>query len=878
MKKKIYWKDIFKSFTGSLGRFLSITVLMFLGAFALLGLKVVSPDMQKTAIDYLSSHKTMDLSVIASSGLSKADQDELKQTKGATVEFAYMTDVTTKDKDDAVRVFSKTKTLSQYQLVSGHLPRKSNQIALSETLKKDYKIGGTITFKQKSTGILRVTSYKIVGFVKSSEIWSYKNLGSSTAGDGNLTGYAVTPADSFSSPVYSLARLRYDDLKNLNPFSTAYTKGLEKKQEALDQVLADNGTRRLAEIKKDKEAGINQAQSKLNQAQAELNQQEKLLPYLSGPRLAAAQAALAQGKAKLAQNQASIKDTQTKLNQLATPTYQTYSRTTLPGGEGYQTYRDISRNVNQIGNIFPVVLYLVAALVTFTTMTRFVNEERTNSGLLKALGYSNNDVIKKFVIYGLVASLLGTTIGIIGGHYFLPAIIVKNAVKLTVIKNIHFYFYWSYTLLAFALAFISAVLPAFLVAKRELSEKPAQLLLPKPPVAGSKILLERLGFIWRRLSFTQKVTMRNIFRYKQRMAMTVFGVAGSLALLFSGLGLQSSLGKMVDHQFGQLTSYDMLVLRNSQADKAEQAKVDSYLKSDQVASYQTIHSEKIDEKIKGQDEKKTITLMTSQQRDFGNFIHLLDVKTGKSLKLPKEGAIITQKLAEFYQVEVGDKLSFKDQDGKKQTIKVAAIAQMNTGHYIFMKDSYYQSIFGHRPDHNSDLVNLKNHSAKQLSKQSSYLLSLTAISGLTQNSTWVSMIKTAVNGLNASMTILVVTSVVLAIVILYNLTNINVAERIRELSTIKVLGFHSYEVMLYIYRETILLSLVGMVLGLIGGYYLHDIIITMMSQDRVYPLDMDLHVYYTPVLVITGILLALGWVVYCRLKTVDMLEALKSVD
>ncbi|WP_019774907.1 FtsX-like permease family protein, partial [Streptococcus sobrinus] len=310
--------------------------------------------------------------------------------------------------------------------------------------------------------------------------------------------------------------------------------------------------------------------------------------------------------------------------------------------------------------------------------TRFVNEERTNSGLLKALGYSNNDVIKKFVIYGLVASLLGTTIGIIGGHYFLPAIIVKNAVKLTVIKNIHFYFYWSYTLLAFALAFISAVLPAFLVAKRELSEKPAQLLLPKPPVAGSKILLERLGFIWRRLSFTQKVTMRNIFRYKQRMVMTVFGVAGSLALLFSGLGLQSSLGKMVDHQFGQLTSYDMLVLRNSQADKAEQAKVDSYLKSDQVASYQTIHSEKIDEKIKGQDEKKTITLMTSQQRDFGNFIHLLDVKTGKSLKLPKEGAIITQKLAEFYQVEVGDKLSFKDQDGKKQTIKVAAIAQMNT--------------------------------------------------------------------------------------------------------------------------------------------------------------------------------------------------------
>ncbi len=878
MKKKIYWKDIFKSFTGSLGRFLSITILMFLGAFALIGLKVASPDMQKTAIDYLSDHKTMDLSVIASSGLSKADQDELKQTKGATVEFAYMTDVTTKDKDDAVRIFSKTKTLSQYQLVSGHLPRKSHQIALSETLKKDYKLGDTINFKQKSNGILRVTTYKIVGFVKSSEIWSFKNLGSSTAGDGNLTGYAVTLPDSFSSPVYSIARLRYDDLKNLNPFSTTYIRGLEKKQEDLDQVLADNGTKRLEEIKKDKQASINQAQAKLNQSQAALDQEEKLLPYLSGPQLVAAQASLAQGKVKLAQNQASIKDAQTKLDKLERPTYQTYSRTTLPGGEGYQTYRDISRNVNQIGNIFPVVLYLVAALVTFTTMTRFVNEERTNSGLLKALGYSNHDVIKKFVIYGLVASLLGTVLGILGGHYYLPAIIVKNALKLTVIKKIHFYFYWSYTLLAFGLAFISAVLPAFLVARRELSEKPAQLLLPKPPVAGSKILLERLGFIWRHLSFTQKVTMRNIFRYKQRMAMTVFGVAGSLALLFAGLGLQSSLGKLVDHQFGRLTPYHMLLIRNSQADKDQGAKVDSYMKSNQVASYQSIHSESIDEKIKGQDEKKTITLMTSQSSDFGKFIHLLDVKTNQSLRLAKKGAIITQKLAEFYKVKPGDTIKIKDQDGKKRTIKVVAIVQMNAGHYIFMKDSYYEQVFGHKPDHNSDLVRLKNASQSNISKQSAHLLKMTGVAGLTQNSSMINMVNTAIGGLNASMSVLVVVSIALGIVILYNLTNINVAERIRELSTIKVLGFHSWEVMLYIYRETILLSLVGMALGLFGGYYLHAFIINMMSQDRVYSQEMDFHVYLVPILVVTGILLALGWVVYRRLKTVDMLEALKSVD
>lgn len=236
-------------------------------------------------------------------------------------------------------------------------------------------------------------------------------------------------------------------------------------------------------------------------------------------------------------------------------------------------------------------------------MTRFVNEERNNSGILKSLGYSDSDVMKKFVVYGLIASLTGTILGVIGGHYLLPKIITRNVTTTMTISSPHLYFYWSYTLLAVGLGLLSAVFPAFWVARRELSEKPAQLLLPKPPMRGSKILLEHVGFIWRRLSFTQKVTARNIFRYKQRMFMTVFGVAGSVALLFAGLGIQSSLGKVIDNQFNHLTTYDMLVLKNNTT-QSNINEVSQFLKSNTVSNYQEISSQNMDVMISGQKEKK----------------------------------------------------------------------------------------------------------------------------------------------------------------------------------------------------------------------------------------------------------------------------------
>ncbi|MCY7187157.1 FtsX-like permease family protein [Streptococcus gallolyticus] len=880
MAKKTYWKDIRKSFGSSRGRFLSIMLLMMLGAFAFVGLKVTGPDMQATASQYLKKHNTMDLSVIASYGFSDDDKEELDSIKNADVEYGYLTDVTVKNTDDAIRVFSKSTSISTYELVSGRLPKSSDEIVLASTMKDDYKVGDTISFTQSDEdGILKNTTYKVVGFVNSSEILSTTSLGSSTAGDGSLSNYAVVTESAFDTDTYTIARIRYDNLKTLNPFSESYKQKVADKQDELDDLLSDNAEQRLTSLKSDAQAEVDANQEKVDSAKVQLAAQESALASLSAEQQAAAQSSIDQAQAEITESESEIQEAQAKIDAMTEPTYTSYTRSTLPGGEGYQTYESSTSSISSIGNIFPVVLYVVAALVTFTTMTRFVDEERTNSGILKALGYSNSDVIKKFVIYGFVASMIGTVLGIVAGHYLLSRIIAQIVTSDTTLGETHLYFYWNYTAIALVLALISAVLPAFLIAKNELSEKPAQLLLPKPPVKGSKIFLERIGVIWRRLSFTHKVTSRNIFRYKQRMLMTIFGVAGSVALLFAGLGIRSSLGNVIENQFTNLMPYDMIVVKNDDNSSSENQEVKDFIDSNKVSQYQSIYFTTLSETISGLTDKQTVSIMVSSGDDFGDFIHLKDASSGDSLTLSDDGIIISEKLALLYHVEAGDSFTLKDSDGKKHTVKVAAVAEMNVGHYLFMSQKVYQKIFGETPNDNAYLVTLKNDSSSNIEKLSTKLLAMSGVSAVSQNSSLVKTVKSVVASLNGAMTILIVVSILLAVVILYNLTNINVAERIRELSTIKVLGFYDKEVTMYIYRETISLSLIGIIIGLIGGKYLHQVIMGMIGSDSImFGTTVGWDIYAIPIAVIVIILLALGWLVNHLLKTVDMLEALKSVD
>lgn len=1110
-----------QSLLSSKGRFLSIFSLMMLGALALTGLKVTAPNMEKTAQSYITEQKTMDLAVISGLGISQADLDELEAIKGATVEAGYFKDVVDKKNQTAVRLFSEPKSISTYKLLEGKLPSKKDQIALSPSLQASYKLGDTfqVTEPDKDGTVLTQTTFTVVGFVASSEIWDNETMGLATSGDGQLAGYGVVSKESFQSEAYTIARLAYDDLKDLPYYSQAYQNKLEDHQEELETLLADNDEQRLEAIQAEGqeeiakgEEEIAQAQSQLDQAAGELasgkdqlasgrsefargraklvqsemelrtvlaqllqtkfqldeskkeldSQKDKLdqsksfldvsheglletaqrlesakqqldsqnaqlsqtasqistgraswfqaqkeldleianhlqegqtlsdypdllarqegldveksrldqmesaheqanQAYLQGydyyqtkqneynsnlaqyqtwnqeyqaglaryqaglsqyeqgiaaynkgvedyewglsqlessnqllrqeelrleeadKELSQAQSQFSEKKAtadqEISQAQTEIAQAKSDLSKLEKAPYQVYTRSSLPGGDGYTTYSNATRSIAAVGNVFPVVLYLVAALVTFTTMARFVDEERTQSGLLKALGYTNRQIMAKFILYGLAAGLVGTIVGIIAGNLLLSPLISNIITQTTVIGPAKLHFYPLWTGLALLLSLASSVLPAYLVARRELTEKPAQLLLPKPPVTGSSIWLEKWPAIWSRLSFTHKVTARNIFRYKLRMLMTIFGVAGTVALLFGGLGIRSSISGVVQRQFGELIHYDMLVVENSRATEEELDKLTHFLQSNQVRQSLPVAFEQLSQTVETSGQRKNISigLYISDRQDLGNLVSL-ENSSGKAIQLSGRGIVLTEKLAQIYGVSVGDKLSLTLED-KEVSVRVEAVADMYAGHFIYMTRGYYEQVTGKQKTANAYLVQLKDSQLGHIQTLASQLLAMPAVRSLVQNTSLIDMLTTIAGSLQTIMTILVILSILLGLVILYNLTIINMSERIRELSTIKVLGFHNKEVTMYIYRETIALSLIGMLVGLVSGIYLHKLLLAMIGSDSIrFNPSVGLEVYLIPILAISGILAALGWYVNHHLRKVDMLEALKPVD
>ena len=898
--KKTYRKDLLQSVTASKGRFVSILTLMMLGSLALVGLKVASPNMERTAEGYLRKSNTLDLAVIADYGLDKEDQDELKTLQGASVEFGYMAGLTVENSEEAVRLYSKPESISTFQVTEGRLPEAEGEIALADSWKDRYQIGQTIIFsKKEEKSVLKSQTFTITGFVQSGEMLSQEDLGSASSGNGSLAGYGVILPSQFDSDVYSIARVRYDDLKNLDAFSSDYKTKRDQHQEELQDLLEDNGQKRLASIKANgqksledgkeqlqtAESNLENGKSQLEQAESRLKTQEEQATALPEPQksqiegqltkakeeLATEKEKLAQTESNLAKEKEKLEQRQKELDELAEPKYHVYNRQTMPGGQGYLMYSNASASIRSVGNIFPVVLYMVAAMVTFTTMTRFVDEERTNAGIFKALGYRNQDIIAKFVLYGFLAGTVGTILGTLLGHYLLAGVISDVITAGMVVGKSQEYFYFSYSFLALTLSWVSSVLPAYLVARRELHDEAAQLLLPKPPVKGSKILLERLSFIWSRLSFTHKVTARNIFRYKQRMLMTIFGVAGSVALLFAGLGIQSSVGGVVERQFEQIQQYQMIVAEKSSASEQEKADLESVLQAEPIHAYQKIYSKSIEKDFKGKAGLQTITMMVTSGEDFKPFIALQE--NGQELQVT-DGAVVSQKLAQLANVKVGDKLEL---DGKE--IKVAAISENYVGHFVYLNRATYEQVYGTIPQDNTYLVKLKDPTPSNTEQEAATFMEEAAVSGVVQNATAIHLFESVASSLNKTMAILVLVSVLLAIVILYNLTNINVAERIRELSTIKVLGFHNKEVTLYIYRETMVLSLVGIALGLVAGHYLHQFLIQMISPATIlfYP-QVSWEVYALPIVAVTVILALLGVFVNHHLRKVDMLEALKSVE
>lgn len=860
MKKKVLWKDSLQAITGSLGRFIAIFLLVMLGTFTLIGLKSSGPDMRQTAIEFYKKHSLADITVTSNYGLDNKDIHTIKTQKNIKrVDFGYYQDAKVKKSRTSLRVFSQTKNVSTYELIKGKRPTNKNEIAISYLLKNRYHIGQEITLENGQT--LKSREFKVVGFVKSSEYMDKSNIGQTNIGTGQLDGIAITDKSAFKGN-YTIARIIYNTTYNLNPYAKRYNELIDKYQDNLNKELNKNRKTKYQKYK----ANVEQAESQISQAKDQVNKLAQVSPE---------QAKVLQKE--IDQKSKNVDKQKLLLDQTGYPKYTVNTRDSNPG---YTIYRSNSERVDILSNVFPTILFAIAALVSLTTMTRFVDEERINIGTLKALGYSDMDVCQKFIMYSLISSGLGVVVGSSLGYLILPKIVFEAYAANSTLTNMTVLFSWKYLAIAVIIAIASMTLAALWVLKNNLKESPAQLLLPKPPKKGSKILLEKISPLWKRMNFTYKVTARNIFRYKSRMLMTIFGVAGCTGLLVMGLGIKDSLSGISQIQYTDIIKYDLVTLQHSNLTSRQKNNLDTELNKNKIKQYLDIHYENLTKKAGTDNAEQDISLIVpSSSKALTKFVKLENRQTGKKYTVTSDSVIISEKLAILLHAKKGSKIKLKDDNGKWHKLKVTGVTEMYIGHYVFMGKNAYKKAFKNNYRTNGQLVTLKENNKRDIQKSSENLMDTGALTTVLQNSNNQKTINNILGGLNKVIVILILIATILAIVVIYNLTNINVLERIRELSTIKVLGFFDKEVTMYIYRETILLSAIGILVGYIIGIWLHEFIITNLPPtNAMFDPSLRIGNFIISTLIPSIITIILAIIMHRKIKSVDMLESLKSVE
>lgn len=547
---------------------------------------------------------------------------------------------------------------------------------------------------------------------------------------------------------------------------------------------------------------------------------------------------------------------------------------------GFVDYKNSTESIAAISKIFPVFFFSLAALICLTTMTRMVDEQRTNIGTMKALGYSNPLIMLKYIIYALIASVGGSVVGCTIGFTVFPYVIFNAYASMTyILPQAKLVFDFKLALMATLIAVLTTTIAVIASCSKELIEVPSLLMRPKAPKEGKRILVERIPFIWNRLGFIQKVTCRNIFRYKKRFFMTVVGIAGCSALLVTGFGIRDSISSIVDNQYGKIFNYSGTLSYKVEIEKNDENNLENILKSDdRITDFENIKSKSF-KAINNSIEKDATIIVPEDSKKLSEFISFNNRKTNEVYSLSNNGVLITEKLSKLLNVSIGDTISLENEDKEKFEINIEGIVENYVGHYIYMSDSLYESLFKESIKFNQILLKTSNKDLKFEQELGNDLMKLDDISSATFNTSSKESFSSMITNLNSVVILIIVSAGALAFIVLYNLTNVNISERIREIATIKVLGFYDGEVSSYVFRENIILTIIGTFVGLFIGIFLHRFIMTTAELE----FTMFGREIKTLSFVISGILTMVfagivNLCMYHKLKKVQMVESLKSVD
>ena len=819
MKTKLL-KHIFMKIKDNYKRFLSLICMAFLGVGFYAGIQSSSPDMLKTLDNFYDENNVYDISVISNVGLT--EDDLLKLSKIKNVELAINiqekdTYLEIEENNYVVKLIEYNSQMNNVYIKEGRLPKNSNEVSVDNSLleNNNLKLGDNITIDGKK--------YSIVGNVISPLYFSAERP-NSNLGSGKVDYYIYVYNGSLDLEAYSNIYITVKGTKKYLTNSDSYKKLINNVKKGIDLI-------------KDKQQDI-----RYDELYSDIIETSEMYGI-------------------------SIDE-----SKFIKPKWYIYDRL---DNTSYKELINASDNLKKIGNIFPIIFFAISVLVSLISMMRMIEEDRVENGTLKSLGYNSFHITLKYVIYSLLATTIGSSVGAIFGSYMIPSVIWNIYKKIFFIPKFIYLLKSDYNALGLWICILCICGTSVIVCIKNLREVPANLMRPKPPKSGKKILLERINFIWKKLKFSDKITIRNIFRYKSRVITTVLGIAGCTALILAGFGLKDSIKDVTDFQFNNIIKYDKLLMTNESINQIDIEK--ELLNDDKVENFTNVNTQNI--KVLFNDEEQEVTMITPD--DFNSIsksISLIDLKTNNVIdNISDNSCIISEKTAKLLDIDVGDKISLLDNDNNKYDIKVSYIIKNYINQYLYINKNTYNNLFNNYKI-NSILISLKDKDKNSKEFDKKYISNGYALT-IVDNDDMKNSMNDMLGSIDSIVAILIIAAASLAFVVLYNLSNINISERKREIATLKVLGFYPSEVDKYINRETVLLTILGIGIGLLFGSYLSHFIISTCEPDYIM---FDRHVYtlsYFYSLFITVIFTIIVTIVtHFNLKKINMVTSLKNVE
>ena len=866
-------RDILREISKTKSKFISIMIIMFLGVFIFVGLKETSPAMVNTYNKYIERHKMYDLRVSHNFGINEEDMKIINALDNIDLSESYfIKKLQITNSNEFVNIESLPKKLVLPELTEGALPNNDREIALVESLQSSYKIGDEISFisDKSESNTLKQNKFKVVGFVQGAD---HIEVSNNNLANKDYFGYVkrdVFKFENVSGVNIKLKDINYkysdkDYITEVNKTRDRLIEKLKTQQKIDEKNYLEKNNKKLNENEK----VINQAQEQLNSVKEKL----ELLKNVDSK-------SYNEQVEKLNKAQKEIDDNKKQLNigkaSLSEESYPRFSVENIRGLKNYAQFIDSASSLTFVANVFSIFLFVVSILVSLTTLTRMIDENRINIGTLKSLGYSNYQISKKYFVYGGLSTLIGTILGIIGAYLVIVPIIYNSYARFFTFNTPEIVYTPSILIAAFVISLGCISLAIYIPLRKNLKEKSAYLLRPKAPSGGSRIFLEKISFIWSRLSFLRKVTFRNIFRYKIRMLMTIFGVAGCLTLMFIGFGIRYGVINISNEQFKVINKVDIAATYNPYIDNKSVEKLQKEIDNNKNVKA----SSKVNIQLATFESNNEIVdsaqLITVNKDDYKDYITLTD-NDDKGINLSGDAAVVSEKLAYLHKLNIGDSFNVIV-NNKEYTLTVGEINKNYFGHTIYINKDYYESLFKKQYKDNTFLVQTTG-GKETVESVVSNLNDNSDIVNISDNSKIQEILDNFIKGIDIIVAVMVICSVTLALVVLYNLINVNVSERIRELSTIKVLGFYPSEVTIYVFREIFYLSGVGIILGNYLGYKMYlKIILELAGRDMMFSSKVPLVVYLLASGITILITIVVMIVMHKKLKKVNMVEALKAIE